>query len=104
MYPERPAIRALWRADLGLLSHTHREHRLLRSNGWQSIEITRSAQPPSGTAPNSRLLAGGAVNTSARRFPEHVCHAGRGPIIADSGLRRCLAGGPLLRAPRAELD
>jgi acetyl esterase/lipase len=58
----------LWRPDLGLLSHTRREHRLLRGDGSESTQVIRSVRPPSGTSPNSRLLSGGTLNTSVRRF------------------------------------
>jgi hypothetical protein len=58
----------LWRPDLGLLSHTRRAHRLLRADGSTAEDIIRSVRRPSGAEPNSHLLAGGALNTTVRRF------------------------------------
>jgi hypothetical protein len=58
----------LWRPDLGMLSRTRREHTLLRGDGSQSVEVIRSVRKSSGTVPNSRLLSGGTLSTSVRRF------------------------------------
>ena len=58
----------LWRPDLTLLAHTTRAHTLLRADGSESVEVVHSVRGPSGTQPSTRLLAGGTLNTSVRRF------------------------------------
>lgn len=82
----------LWRPDLALLSHTRGSYTLLHGDGSRSVEVVRSVRVPSGLAPtvadrNDRdaaqpasaaaggrdqrarpLLAGGSLDTTARRF------------------------------------
>jgi hypothetical protein len=58
----------LWRPDLSFLSHTRREHPVIHGDGSITAEIVRSVRPPSGTEPPTARLAGGALNTSVRRY------------------------------------
>ncbi len=58
----------LWRPDLSFLSHTRRAHPLIHPDGSVTTEVVRSVRPPSGTEPSSDHLAGGALNTSVRRY------------------------------------
>ena len=58
----------LWRPDLSFLSHTRRAHPLIHPDGSVTVEVIRSVRPPSGTEQPSARLAGGALNTSVRRY------------------------------------
>lgn len=58
----------LWRPDLSFLSHTRRAHPLIHPDGSVTTEVIHSVRPPSGTEQPSVRLAGGALNTSVRRY------------------------------------
>jgi hypothetical protein len=58
----------LWRPDLSFLSHTRRAHPLIHPDGTVTTEVIRSVRPVSGAEQPSGRLAGGALNTSVRRY------------------------------------
>ena len=67
LIPGATRVPRLWRPDVHLLSHTKCEYLLLRPDGAVR-QVIHSVRVPQGLSPTTPLLAGGALNTTVRRF------------------------------------
>ena len=67
LVPGATRVPSLWRPDVHLLSHTKGEYLLLRPDGAVK-QVIHSVRVPQGLSPTTPLLAGGALNTTVKRF------------------------------------